>query len=206
MTGAHSRISLGWKLNLRVNVCHFCESWLEARAADLGCHYSWTKGPLRAGLEEAAIRHSTLRLQILKPQNIFICLEKMSAGDHESFLTASASLCLHTKYKYSTMKNIPCIVRIQILTGQTQMQQAGNLWSCMNKPVCNIPFSSQVIQSRCAKFFVSKIRYNLVLFRLECRLCLVVNLIYNAVACIPSHAPSKTWSWLWLTMIWHCRL
>ena len=79
MTGAHSRISLGWKLNLRVNVCHFCESWLEARAPDLGCHYSWTKGPPSAGLEEAAIRHSTLRVQILKPQNIFICLEKMSA-------------------------------------------------------------------------------------------------------------------------------
>ena len=206
MTGAHSRISLGWKLNLRVNVCHFCESWLEARAPDLGCHYSWTKGPPSAGLEEAAIRHSTLRLQILKPQNIFICLEKMSAGDHESFLTASASLCLHTKYKYSTMKNIPCIVRIQILTSHTQLQRRSNLWSCMNKPVCNIPFSYPGHTKPVCKFFVSKIRYNLVLFRLECRLCLVVNLIYNAVACIPSHAPSKTWSWLWLTMIWHCRL
>ena len=130
-------------------------------------------------------------VQILKPQNIFICLEKMSAGDHESFLTASASLCLHTKYKYSTMKNIPCIVRIQILAGHTQMQRRSNLWSCMNKPVCNIPFSYPGHTKPVCKFFVSKIRYNLVLFRLECRLCLVVNLIYNAVACYLSHASSK---------------
>ena len=146
-------------------------------------------------------------VQILKPQNIFICLEKNVCW--RSWIISDSVCITLPAYKIQIFNNEKHPLHCQNSNshcGHTQMQRRSNLWSCMNKPVCNIPFSYPGHTKPVCKFFVSKIRYNLVLFRLECRLCLVVNLIYNAVACIPSHAPSKTWSWLWLTMIWHCRL
>ena len=79
------------------------------------------KGPPRARLEEADTGHSGVRIL---PAKYFHLQKKMSvAGDHESFLTASA-LCMHTNtnIQHSTMENIMSIVSLVILTGHTQMQ------------------------------------------------------------------------------------
>ena len=141
------------------------------------------KGPPRDRLEEADTGHSGVRIL---PAKYFHLQKKMSvAGDHESFLTGSA-LCMHTNtnIQHSTMENITSIVRLLILTGHTQMQlKLFMKQSAIFHSVTSYPGHTKAL----CKCFVFKIRYNLVLFRLECRLCLVVNLIYNAFACNPDH-------------------